>query len=397
MTKPSVQGRGTPRHRRLGVVNVATNSNSDVYYEIKKQYGYPYALRITSAVTSLNSIFYQASGMKVSPPIYGPTSQVTSMRYMFAQSQIESIPPMDTSAVTDWYSAFSGTYITAVPALNYNAMTTGTALLGQTRIVNVPAGALNFPNATNLDSLFSSCSYLNSVGDQSWPKVTSLSGAFGYGGPVSIGYLDAPLCTNWGSMFYNNGTRLTTVTKFNSLAGTDFSGMFYNCTGLTSMPSDAFTSTANGTNFSTMFRFCSNLTNAPAMDTSKGTNFSSMFDGCSKLTAVPTGFSTALATNIDYMFNNCSALTSIPALNCSNVTTAPSSFAYCTNVTSIGITGIRVSFSIQGCKLQAAALNTLFTNLGLANAGATVTITSNPGAATCDRSIATAKGWTVVG
>ena len=47
-------------------------------------------------------------------------------------------------------------------------------------------------------------------------------------------------------------------------------------------------------------------------------------------------------------------------------------------------------------KMGATALNAMFTSLGTANGSQTITVTGNPGAATCDTSIATNKGFTVV-
>ena len=55
-----------------------------------------------------------------------------------------------------------------------------------------------------------------------------------------------------------------------------------------------------------------------------------------------------------------------------------------------------VALSVASCNLNAAALNKVFTDLGTVASG-TITITSTPGAATCNRSLATAKGWTVTG
>jgi len=54
-----------------------------------------------------------------------------------------------------------------------------------------------------------------------------------------------------------------------------------------------------------------------------------------------------------------------------------------------------ISFSIANGMLEADALNEIFTNAPTVS-GQTMTVTGNPGAATCDTSIATAKGWTVV-
>ena len=55
-----------------------------------------------------------------------------------------------------------------------------------------------------------------------------------------------------------------------------------------------------------------------------------------------------------------------------------------------------MTVSVSYCNLNAAALNKIFTDLGTVTSG-TITISYAPGAATCNRSIATAKGWTVTG
>ena len=60
------------------------------------------------------------------------------------------------------------------------------------------------------------------------------------------------------------------------------------------------------------------------------------------------------------------------------------------------LSGSSMTTSVAFCNLNAAALNQIFTNLGTVTSG-TITITSTPGSATCNRSLATAKGWTVTG
>ena len=55
--------------------------------------------------------------------------------------------------------------------------------------------------------------------------------------------------------------------------------------------------------------------------------------------------------------------------------------------------GLNLSYN----KLSAEELNRIFTRLPVAAGAYSITIWGNPGAATCDRSIATAKGWTVTG
>jgi hypothetical protein len=57
---------------------------------------------------------------------------------------------------------------------------------------------------------------------------------------------------------------------------------------------------------------------------------------------------------------------------------------------------MKFTVSYSSCKLSTTALNDVFSGLGIASGTQTITITNNPGAATCDRSIATGKNWTVV-
>ena len=58
-------------------------------------------------------------------------------------------------------------------------------------------------------------------------------------------------------------------------------------------------------------------------------------------------------------------------------------------------TGSSPQVNVSYTSLDATALNKLFTNLPTLT-GKTINITGSTGAATCDRTIATAKGWTVV-
>jgi hypothetical protein len=59
------------------------------------------------------------------------------------------------------------------------------------------------------------------------------------------------------------------------------------------------------------------------------------------------------------------------------------------------LSGLTVGINISYGKMDTDALDNFFTALGTANGAQTITVTGNPGAATCDTSIATNKGWTV--
>lgn len=139
----------------------------------------------------------------------------------------------------------------------------------------------------------------------------------------------------------------------------------------------------------------------PAIDTSAATDFQYMFSGCTALTSVP-ALDTSAVTSMSYMFTGCTSLTTVGPLDASAVTTPLSgmysgnAFDGCTSLTSLVLNGLTQTVDLTATAMGKTALNAFFTGLGTASSGATVTITGTPGAATCDQSIATAKGWTVV-
>jgi hypothetical protein len=102
------------------------------------------------------------------------------------------------------------------------------------------------------------------------------------------------------------------------------------------------------------------------------------------------------ATNISFIFNGCLSLTQCEVYGLGNVTSAPSilsGFA----LSRLILSEFRLGFTVLNNNLTAQALNDLFTSLGTASGAQTIIITGNPGAATCDTSIATNKGWTITG
>jgi alanine-alpha-ketoisovalerate/valine-pyruvate aminotransferase len=106
-----------------------------------------------------------------------------------------------------------------------------------------------------------------------------------------------------------------------------------------------------------------------------------------------------LATNLSAMFTSCNALKEIIFVDCSNVNTVTTgsqgTFNLCYSLSRLIMPGMTIGFSIAGCNLTAEALNDLFISLGTANGAQTIIVTGNPGAATCDTTIATSKGFTV--
>ena len=223
-------------------------------------------------------------------------------------------------------------------------------------------------SVTNMGSMFSGCLSLQSV-----PLFNTAS------------------VTNMNSMF-SGCTSLQSVPLFNTASVTSMFGMFSGCTSLQSVP--LFNTSSVNSMFG-MFGSCSSLQSVPLFNTASVTNMGNMFSGCSSLQSVPL-FNTASVTNMSSMLNSCSSLQSVPLFNTASVTNMSSMFNSCLALGRSQITGAGITHSYSACNLSASALNEVFTNLATVT-GQTITITNNPGAATCDRTIATAKGWTVVG
>ena len=68
----------------------------------------------------------------------------------------------------------------------------------------------------------------------------------------------------------------------------------------------------------------------------------------------------------------------------------------CEFLTQIRDAGTTMALPLQGHKLTTSEINKIFTELPATTRTATINVSGNPGAATCDPSIATAKGYTVV-
>jgi hypothetical protein len=154
------------------------------------------------------------------------------------------------------------------------------------------------------------------------------------------------------------------------------------------------------TTVSSMFISCRNLRNVIGTSWTKNCNtFTGMFSTCTSLQTVPL-FNTALGTNFSQMFSGCTSLQTVPFFNTASGTAFASMFLNCINLKSAALNAISSTtpsnISYLNCALSAAELNRIFTYLGPGVAAtSTITITGNWGANTCDRSIATAKDWTV--
>ena len=299
------------------------------------------------------------------------------------------------TTVTNMSAMFSNCYaLTSVPLFNTAAVTTMSNMFsGCTVLTSVPL--FNTAAVTNMSNMFSTCYVLTSVPLFNTAAVTNMNYMFsGCNALTSVPLFNTAAVTDMSYMF-RTCYMLTSVPLFNTAAVTNMSNMFFGCFKLTSVP---LFNTAAVTNMSNMFNNCFMLTSVPLFNTAAVTDMNSMFRSCYTLISVPL-FNTAAVTNMSNMFNTCYALTSVPALVTTAVTSSANftaMFASCASLARIQAKDFKYTFSVFNCKLSAAALNEIYTNLPTVT-GQTITVTGNYGTAADDPSIATAKGWTVTG
>ena len=191
---------------------------------------------------------------------------------------------------------------------------------------------------------------------------------------------------NW----FNGCELLEKITGLDTSLATLFNLAFYNCNALRDF---SWISFARATDMSSAFVNCYELKTI-TINTPTITSLSATFNGCISLRrAEVIAPNAASAANC---FISCLLLTDVTLHTKANAART-STYTKANMLSWINdLSGSSVAMSVASCNLNAAALNRIFTDLGTVTS-ATITITGTPGAATCDRSIATAKGWTVTG
>lgn len=327
----------------------------------------------TDSLTNVSNMFQNCSTLKVAPMFN--TSKVTTFQAMFsACNSLVVVPPYDTSAATTMSQMFSG-----CPAL-------------------VETPAFNTSNVTNFSSMFASCSSLKKPGAMDTSKATTMSVMHSSNTALEVFPTRSfAACTDASSMF-SSCSGLQSVPDLNMPVMTTAAGFLTSCFSLRQV--GTITTSPTLTNVSSMFQQCGALRDGPVLtDTSGVTNMSTMFTTCGSLRTVV--INPTAVTNVGQAFQNCPSLIEVPPINLSNITNAgnQSSMINSCAVTRVRATGIKFTFDVANQRLGVTELTELFNNLATVTTQ-TLTITGNPGAAagsTLDRTIATAKGWTVTG
>lgn len=171
-------------------------------------------------------------------------------------------------------------------------------------------------------------------------------------------------------------------------AGYTCVNMFSGCSGLF----EATLNLPNVANYNSLFTGCTSLQKA---NITANIGAASPFFNCYSLNKAPEGIS--ITTNFGSFFSGCTSLKVVPAYNLSSVGAATTPFLNCNSLEQVKCTNINFTVSFTNCSLGTEALNEIFENLSVNGAGKTITISKNPGAASCNKTIATAKGWVVTG
>jgi surface protein len=245
---------------------------------------------------------------------------------------------------------------------------------------------------SSVSRMFSFCTKLTTVPLFDTSLVPNMGYMFGYCTKLTtVPLFNTSSVTNMSYMF-NNCTKLTTVPLFNTTSVTNMSGMFYSCWALTEVPEFNISSV---TNISYMFSDCTALTTAPDFDTSSVIIMQGMFMACRNLDTV-LNYNISSVNDMSNMFYSCNKLTEVPEFDVSSVTNMSYIFYNCPSLQTARLNGTQLNINYSYCYLSASALNDIFNGLATVDPARNIDITANPGTATCNISIATSKGWTVI-
>ena len=210
------------------------------------------------------------------------------------------------------------------------------------------------PSLSNATYMFSGCRNLLAIDISGLTGITDATQMFNSCyllQSVTFGSLSSLITT---SQMFQNCFSLKSININTMTAVTTATGMFQFCYGLQSVTSTNFSSAAASLSAVNMFMYCEQLININ-LSNAKLTTFGA--------------------------YGSSGYLDKLQTFVCSSLST---------------FSGSSYHINLTYCTLTAAQLNTIFTSLPTVTSK-TIAITGCTGAASCTRTIATAKGWTVTG
>lgn len=304
------------------------------------------------------------------PPTFINTSNVTYFSSMFNScTALKRAPEMDTS---------SGIY--------FNDMFSGCFNLASTY-------EYDFSNGESFIRLYNSCWSMTSYPSLDFSNAITLEQAF-YNNRNLIDFPNITTTTTLTNLknFISFSYNLRSIPYFETVNVTSLNSAFRYCHKLKSLPNF---NTSNVTDFFYAIESMSGLEELPNWDTSSGTDLRYFAYGCTSAKSMP-AFDFSSATDTTRTFSAMYQMRTIPAINVPSSAIAPDMFRDSFGTDRIDVVGIGQTTSVYNCNLGPDNLNYFFGNLATVS-GKTVSIAINPGTGTCDRTIATAKGWTVSG
>jgi hypothetical protein len=366
------------------------------------------------------------------------SAQLTSFAFIDSKSLRRIVSFPSTANIQDWQSMFYGCRsLQEIPRSALDGLVNGRVNRAPytfyycSSLQSLPVDAIDFRNiitdSSGCDGFFQNCSSLRRA-----PKILN-GGSCRYYGNIFAGCaaleeapeIDTSSNTSFTQMFNGCNSLRKVQSAFAGSSGTAFNLMFAFCYNLTSLPT---MNTRLGTTFQDFARDCHRLEYIPQYDFTSATtilrmfygggfqtglkyipdflnsgnsltNMNSAFFGCQSLIQAP-GITTSNVTDITSLFQGCNSLKIIPNYNLSKATSTTTPFSTTGSFISVGLTGISFSVNFSNNVLGPTALNNIYTSLatvGASGSGArTLTVSGNWGFTASNRSIAQAKGWSVV-
>jgi hypothetical protein len=336
----------------------------------------------TSAITNIGNNFL--SNCYALEKIIGQRfteNNTNFFRFAAGCNSLSYLDLIDTRKATNFQFPFTSCYsLQTFPPIHTGALAGGNGTYffdGCATLKNVPY--LDTSKLTNFDRFFSGCYALKRIPDIDTSSATTLS-----------------------QMFYECRS-LEEIPLLNTSNCTNMNAMFFRTYSLKKIP---LLDTKNVTDFREMFN-ASGIYELPEINVEKGTLFGRMFFTSPCITRVK-GLTFSSATNMTELFYQNGNLLEVGPFDFTGVTSGSTAagatgpfngfFFGLGGLSKIDFKGLQKSINISNQTLSPANLNYLFDNLAnVTGTGATITITNNWGTAQCDRTIATGKGWTVVG
>ncbi len=257
----------------------------------------------TSHVTTMQSMFYNASNLTTLDVSQWNTENVTNLGLTFKNTQKITnlnVSNWDTSKVENMRQTF------------YNNL----------GLTTLDVSRWNTENVTNMYGTFSNLRNVTTLDLRNWntDKVTDMTWMFGSdttSNLTEVKGLESFNTTNVTSIaaMFQYCTKITSLnlSGWNTSKVRDTSYMFGNMTGLTSLNLNNW-DTSQVTNFNYMFALTTNLTtlNISHFNTSKGTNMEGLFYGMEKVTTLNvTNWNVSNTKNMSAMFYNCYKLNGV--------------------------------------------------------------------------------------